>query len=137
MTNKMAKENIKIIFSIISLFLMIIPLSSISKETVDDYYRTLFIFLINRVIDMFFDFDYIDYRFFNIWSFINQWLGVFACALAFCSMVSEFYNLFANHVIALNLSLFVLAVSFVTKDTIYLIFVSYKTQLVRKKITSI
>lgn len=44
------QDNLKIIFSLISLFLMIPPLINVE----DSYYRTLFIFLINRVIDMFF-----------------------------------------------------------------------------------
>lgn len=45
------QNDIKIIFSLISLLLIIPMLLSGG----DSYYRTLFIFLINRVIDMFFE----------------------------------------------------------------------------------
>ena len=90
----MEKENgkqdgIKIIFSLISLFLMI-PLL-ISNES-GNYYRTLFIFLINRIIDMFFGENNSEKIFFIIWHLINQWLGVIACAIAFCSIDLEFQN---------------------------------------------
>lgn len=123
-------ENIKIIFSIISLCLMFIPL----VKGTDDYYRTLFIFLINEVIDLLFGLKNIKIRFFSIWAFLNQWLGVVACSIAFCLMVKDFYHICSKYIQNINLSLFTLTISFVLFDLSYLIFVSYKTNVVRKKI---
>lgn len=131
----MEKENgksdgLKIIFSLISLFLMIPPLISGDNS----YYRTLFIFLINRIIDMFFIRKNNEAVFFIVWSLINQWIGVVACAIAFCTIAPDFAQLCKSYSDQINIALFVAAISCVLKEMIVLIVGSVKENLVKEKI---
>lgn len=131
----MEKENgksdgLKIIFSLISLFLMIPPLISGDNS----YYRTLFIFLINRIIDMFFIRKDNEAVFFIVWSLINQWIGVVACAIAFCTIAPDFAQLCKSYSDQINIALFVAAISCVLKEMIVLIVGSVKENLVKEKI---
>lgn len=126
------QDNLKIIFSLISLFLMIPPL--INNE--NSYYRTLFIFLINRVIDMFFQRKSNETIFFVVWSLINQWIGVLACAIAFCSIAPDFAKICKSYSNLINIILFVSAVSCVLKEMALLIVLSVKERLIKEKIKS-
>ena len=126
------QDNLKIIFSLISLFLMIPPLMIGNAS----YYRTLFIFLINRVIDMFFKRRNNEAVFFIGWSFINQWIGVLACAIAFCSIAPDFATMCASYSTQINICLFVAAISCVLKEMTVLVVLSVKQNLVKKKIKS-
>lgn len=129
---KSRQDNLKIIFSLISLFLMIPPL--INGDV--GYYRTLFIFLINRVIDMFFARREQESVFFIVWSLINQWIGVMACAVAFSSIAPDFAALCMPYSTQINICLFVAAVSCVLKEMMELIVLSVKQSLLKKKIKS-
>ena len=131
----MEKENnkqdyLKIIFSLISLFLMIPPLIYCDRN----YYRTLFIFLINRIIDMFFKDKNNEPTFFVIWSLFNQWIATLACAIAFCSIDSEFAEICKSYSNQINIMLFVSAISCVLKEMIALIVTSIKERLIKQKI---
>lgn len=126
------QDNLKIIFSLISLFLMIPPL--INDQ--DSYYRTLFIFLINRVIDMFFKRKTNETLFFMVWSLLNQWIGVVACAIAFCSIAPDFAQICKSYANQINIALFVSAISCVLKEMATLIIVSVKESLIKNKIKS-
>lgn len=131
----MEKENgksdgLKIIFSLISLFLMI-PLLIDGDNS---YYRTLFIFLINRIIDMFFIRKDNEAIFFIVWSLINQWVGVLACAIAFCTIAPDFAQICESYSNQINIVLFVAAISCVLKEMVVLIVASVKESLVKKKI---
>lgn len=126
------QDNLKIIFSLISLFLMIPPL--INGD--NGYYRTLFIFLINRVIDMFFKRKSNETVFFVVWSLLNQWIGVLACAVAFCSIAPDFAEICKSYSNQINIVLFVSAISCVLKEMVALIVASVKESLVKEKIKS-
>ncbi len=126
------QDNLKIIFSLISLFLMIPPL--INGD--DSYYRTLFIFLINRVIDMFFKRKTNETSFFMVWSLFNQWIGVVACAIAFCSIAPDFAEICKSYSNQINIVLFVSAISCVLKEMVALIVISVKESLIKEKIKS-
>ena len=127
---KEKQDNVKIIFSLISLLLMIPPL--INGD--GNYYRTVFIFLINRVIDLFFKRKIDDGLFFAIWAEVNQWIGVGVCALAFCSMVPDFAQICLPYAKKINLGLFISAVSFVANEGSGLIVCSAKENLIKSKI---
>lgn len=122
----------KIIFSLISLFLMIPPLVNGN----DSYYRTLFVFLINRIIDMFFKRKNNESVFFVVWSLINQWVGILACAIAFCSIAPDFAQIFKSYANQINVALFVSAISCVLKEMAGLIVASVKESLIKEKIKS-
>lgn len=126
------QDNLKIIFSLISLFLMIPPLINVE----DSYYRTLFIFLINRVIDMFFRRKTNETLFFVVWSLLNQWIGVVVCAIAFCSIAPDFAEICKSYANQINIGLFVSAISCVLKEMVTLIVISVKESLIKKKIRS-
>lgn len=125
-------ENFKIIFSIISILLMIAPLVNGDNN----YYRTLFIFLINRVFDMIFVKKFHESIFFVIWSIINQWFGAFACAVAFCLLMPDFANLFGNHVFKINVVLLAITVSNVLQEMILLIIKTVKKEIIERKFKS-
>lgn len=124
------KNNLKIIFSIISLFLMISPL--VKNDT--SYYRTLFIFLINRIIDMCFEKNSDETTFFVVWSLINQWIGILACAVAFCSIAEDFLEICKPYSDQINIMLFVSAISCVLNEMIKLIAISVKENLIKRKL---
>lgn len=124
------QDNLKVIFSLISLFLMIPPL--ISDES--SYYRTLFIFLINRVIDMSFEKKTDEAVFFVVWSLLNQWIGVLACAVAFCSIAPDFARICTPYSNQINIILFVSAISCELKEMVILIVTSIKESLIKEKI---
>lgn len=126
------QDNLKVIFSLISLFLMIPPLISGDSS----YYRTLFIFLINRVIDMFFKRKSNEAVFFVVWSLLNQWIGVVACAVAFCSIAPDFAKICKSYSNQINIALFVSGISCVLKEMAALIDASIRESLVKEKIKS-
>ena len=126
------QDNLKIIFSLISLFLMIPPLTNGDKS----YYRTLFIFLINRIIDMSFQQRSNETTFFAVWSLVNQWVGTVACAGAFCLLSPDFADFIKTFSNQINISLFVVAFSCVVKEMVILIGASVRESLIKEKLES-
>lgn len=124
------QDGLKLVFSLISLFLMM-PLLLNGDES---YYRTLFIFLINRVIEMFFEKNGDDKNFFIVWALINRWYGVLSAALAFCSIVPDFAQMCMPYSDIINYLLFVAALSCVLKELLVLIVRSIEEQMVKDKI---
>lgn len=123
------EDNVKMIFSLISLFSMLVPLTSGDES----YYRTLFIFLINRAIDLFFRKED-DSLFFIIWNMINELIGIFACSLAFCMMTSEFVKMMGGYALVISSLLYFSSVSFVAKDVVCLLTASVKIHKVELEI---
>ena len=109
-----AYTGIKIIFNLISVFLLF-PL--IWNGGID-FYRTLFIFLFGKVIDLFFTKDVETNSFLKIWKFANQVLGIVACAFSFCSMVTNFSNMFVKYLLQVNCILMSCVVTFILSDFI-------------------
>ena len=72
--------------------------------------------------------------FFIVWSLINQWIGVVACAIAFCTIAPDFAQLCKSYSDQINIALFVAAISCVLKEMIVLIVGSVKENLVKEKI---
>lgn len=128
-TDKKVSE-LKIIFSLISVFLMIPQLVSSGSG----YYKTLFIFLINRVIDMILKKQDVHYEFMKVWGFINQWLGVLACSFSFCLLMNDFSVLLTSYMDALDILMFVVVVSCVLREFATLIIVSAKEKQVSLRI---
>ena len=124
------KNNIKIIFSLISLFLMLPPLMGCDSN----YYRSLFIFLINRVIDMLYDDNNNEPIFFIIWSLLNQWISLFVCAFSFCLLAPDFAEICKNYIKQINIILFVSAISCILKELMILIIISIKQKMIKRKI---
>lgn len=119
----------KLIFSLISLFLMLVPLLNGDSG----FYKTLFVFLINRVLDLLSKEKITEYVF-RVWALINQWVGVIVCALAFCSMIPEFAAILAGAAGKANGVMFAAAVSCVAQEGIYLMAASIKEMLIVKDI---
>ncbi len=128
-TDKKVSE-LKIIFSLISVFLMIPQLVSSGSG----YYKTLFIFLINRVIDMILKKQDVHYEFMKVWGFINQWLGVLTCSFSFSMLMNDFSVLLTSYMDALDILMFVVVVSCVLREFATLIIVSAKEKQVRLRI---
>ena len=81
-----------------------------------DFYRTLFIFLFGKVIDLFFTKDIETNHFPKTWEFVNQILGIITCAFSFCTMITSFSNLFVKYLIEVNCILMSCVVTFVLAD---------------------
>lgn len=123
-------NNLKIIFSLISVLLMV-PLV---KNGGENYYRTLFIFLINRIIDMCFKKDDSAESFLIVWSFFNQWIGVIACAFSFCAMLPDFAKTFTGIAIPINITLLVVSLSCLFNEMVKLMLLSIREHLIEIKI---
>lgn len=124
------QDGFKLVFSLISLFLMM-PLLINGDES---YYRTLFIFLINRVIEMFFKSNGNESRLFIVWALVNQWFGVIASAFAFCSIVPDFAQMCMPYSRQINFALFTVASSCVLKEMLVLVVRSVKEHMVKNTI---
>ncbi len=125
-------KDIKIIFSVISLLLMIPMLLNGG----DSYYRTLFIFLINRVIDMFFEKGNNESAFFAVWSLLNQWVCVGTSAIAFCSLSPDFAGVCISYAVYINIILFISATLCVLKEMLQMIQTSIREKKIIEKIKS-
>lgn len=88
----MVTKRVRIVFSIISTFLMIPMIYAFNKQASDfnNFYRTLFVFYIDEVVEMFADEDPSINTLFAIWDIINQWSGALVCAVSFCMLMSDF-----------------------------------------------
>lgn len=128
--DKYAYRGIKIIFALVSVMLMF-PLL-VNEESA--FYRTLFIFLIGKVVDLFYKDESEKKIFFRIWDIINQIIGAGACAFAFCSMIPDFANLFTNYLMQVNIALMSCVVSCMFKDIAELVFLAIKIKLISKEI---
>ncbi len=74
--------------------------------------------------------------FFVVWSLLNQWLGVLACAVAFCLIAPDFAEICKSCSNCINITLLVLAISCVLKEITVLIILSVKESLITEKIKS-
>lgn len=127
-----APENLKIIFSLISVLLMMPMLVDGADE---DFFKTLFIFLINRIMDMLFQSDNYRSVFFSSWKLINRWVGVVACAIAFSSILPKFSGFLGGNKNVIAFILFLSAISCVARELIELVVISIKEDLVKNKIS--
>lgn len=126
-------SELKIIFSLISVFLMTPQLITSGSG----YYKTLFIFLINRVIDMILKKQDVGSEFLKIWGFINQWFGVLTCALSFSLLMSDFSALFTSYkdvLKFLDILMFVIVVSCFLHEFVIVLINSAKEKKVRIRI---
>lgn len=132
-TDDKRNRELKMVFSIVSLLLMIPPLLNSSSGNTE-YYRTLFIFLINKVIDMVLQETDERDSFFMIWRIINKCLGIVACAVALSSLAPDFASLFRKCARELNICLLVAATSCVLKEAAELISLSVQEGRMKQKI---
>lgn len=124
------QDSIKIVFAAVSLLLMVPPLVNGDEN----YHRTVFIFIINRVIDICFTSKKNEHIFFIIWSFVNQWLGIIVSALAFSLIAPDFAKICSPFVFVMNTAMFVCACSYILKDMASLIVQSAKEQFIKEKL---
>ena len=110
--NEYAYTGIRIIFMLISVFLMF----PIVWDGGINYYRTLFIFLFGKIIDLFFLEPNERFNLFTFWNILNQIIGTIACAFSFCAMITSFSNLFVKYLIEVNCILMSCVVTFVLAD---------------------
>lgn len=87
---------------------------------------------IQQKTDMFFKRKTNETSFFAVWSLLNQWIGVVACAIAFCSIAPDFAEICKSYSNQINIVLFVSAISCVLKEMAALIVVSVVTAAVTK-----
>lgn len=124
-------RGIKIIFTIISVMLMV-PLI---KDGGQSFYKTLFIFMIGKVIDLLFNDESKDFIFFAVWDIINQYLGILTCAFSFSALMPDFISLLSDKAsLAINYSLTVSVVSFLFKDIAIQVYLTIKVKLVKRDI---
>ena len=86
-------KQVKMIFDVISALILLPTLKS-----GDAFYITLFILVIDRVMDAFFDTEDSVYIFYSVWHLINKWLGVASCTLAFSMVYPGFSDIVARRI---------------------------------------
>ena len=114
-----AYTGIKIIFNLISVFLLF-PLMWSGGI---DYYRTLFIFLFGKTIDLFFMKNKEEHFLLIVWNVFNQIIGIIACAFSFCAMVASFSKLFG---------MMICTITWILKDIAKFILLSIDVNFVNK-----
>lgn len=128
----MEKENenlsvFRVIFLLISLLLMLMTLNGDNKA----YFVTLFVFLINKIIDGL-SHKNESYKpiFLIIWSMINEWLCILVSPICFCMIQADFSN-FSGMVLKIIKSvLFLPAVSYTIQDLTQVVFTSIRENLI-------
>ena len=80
MDGEYGSKSLKIMFSLITIFLMI-PLL-VSNNDDKNYYRTIFIFLASKDIDLLTTSSVVNIKMFRYWDFINQFVGSILAALS-------------------------------------------------------
>ena len=128
--DKYAYRGIKFIFSLISVFLMF-P-SFINGDST--YYRTLFIFLIGKVVDLFFKDESENVLRFKIWDIANQIVGATACAFSFCLMIPDFASILTLHLSNANIFLMACVLSCMIKEIALLIYLAIRTKRINENI---
>ena len=123
-----AYTGIKIIFKLISVFLLF-PLMWSGGI---DYYRTLFIFLFGKTIDLFFMKNKEKHFLLIVWNVFNQIIGIIACAFSFCAMVASFSKLFGLYSIQINIGLMICTITWILKDIAKFILLSIDVNFVNK-----
>jgi hypothetical protein len=110
---------------------MIPPLLSAQAS----YYRLLFVFLINKIIDMCFNPQYNSSTFWVVWELLNRWFGIVACAIAFCSIAPDFVEIFEQYLSQFNMLIFIAALSCTLKGMALFFYNSLLEERIRKKIS--
>lgn len=128
--NQIIKRNIKLLFTIISMVLMI-PLVISSSG---DYYRTLYVFLIVKVVDLcFVDFSE-SYTFFNALDIVNRYISILACAIAFAALVPEFAKMIAIKQNMISYMLFGVVVFGILREGAELVMFEVKGLILRRNL---
>lgn len=117
---------IKIIFTIISILLMF-PLM---LDGGINYYRTLFIFLFGKVIDLVFRINSEDIYYLRVWDIFNQIWGTFSCAFSFCAMIPDFFILFKKYTVLVNMLLMLFVISCGLKEITKFIILTIKINFI-------
>ena len=98
------------------------------------FYSTLFIFLINRVIDLFFQEVHNPCKFLKHWETVNTLLGAVICALSFCLLIQEFRCLFGCYVSYVNYIIFLFVVNYIIKEVVELVLFKLKHEVALEKL---
>ena len=98
-----------------------------------DYYTTIFIFLINRIIDSSFDDRQSNYLFLNIWNLLNQWFGIITGAIAFCCIAPDFQKICEEYKNDINYIILTSSASYILKDIIEVFISSIVEMMTQKK----
>ena len=92
MDGEYGSKSLKIMFSLITIFLMI-PLL-VSNNDDKNYYRTIFIFLASKDIDLLTTSSVVNIKMFRYWDFINQFVGSILAALSCALLFDDFASIF-------------------------------------------
>lgn len=98
-------------------------------KTETDFYTTLFIFMIDRVIDLVFEKRFpITNSFFYMWSTINLVFGILVCSMTLALLSSTFREVMCswNIMNIMHYVMFAVALSYLVKDFILLLYIRRK-----------
>lgn len=123
----------KAIIVMIRLFSVLMMLPLLFEGGIN-YYRTLFIFIINYVTNLFYKDEKGNTLFFKIWDVVNQLVGIFVCAISFCAMNEEFVGLFPSKVGLLNCFMMAFVASCMVCDLSEIVVMAIQTKIIEEKI---
>ena len=103
---------VKHVFSLISVVVIFVTLINGGAG----YYGMLFIFLINRVVDGFFEQCESKYTLFAVWEVLNKFLGIVAVTLALGLLTSDFAALWGQYLRMIDYGLFAVVLSYVFEE---------------------
>lgn len=133
MDGEYESKSLKIMFSLITIFLMI-PLL-VSNNDDKNYYRTIFIFLASKDIDLLTTSSVVNIKMFRYWDFINQFVGSILAALSCALLFDDFASIFNDKIIwCLKICLILSVLSIILKELFELLVLGIKTKLITNNI---
>ena len=133
MDGEYGSKSLKIMFSLITIFLMI-PLL-VSNNDDKNYYRTIFIFLASKDIDLLTTSSVVNIKMFRYWDFINQFVGSILAALSRALLFDDFASIFNDKIIwYLKICLILSVLSIILKELFELLVLGIKTKLITNNI---
>ena len=96
--NMLNKRNVKLLFSLISILLLIPPMLAHDIY----YYSTLFVFLSGEMVDLLAFSSVAENSYFFLWQTANRWGSILTCAFAFCLLLPMFHELFESSIGMVN-----------------------------------
>lgn len=118
--NNYAYLGIRIIFTLIAVFLMV-PLMRSGEAS---YYQILFVFLFGRMIDLIFVKFEGTPNWLKVWNMVMCIIGIVACAFSMCAMIPDFSELVKRYVVQVNIVLMFYVVLYIIKDVITFIYLA-------------
>ena len=135
MESEYSIRSMKFMFSLITIFLML-PLL-VAKDNYNDYFRTIFIYLASKDLDILATNASIPKFMFKCWDFLNQFVGCIFAALSCALLYDGFAKVFSqNFVWMIKIAIFLCVISMAMKEILELFALGIRTKNITQNINN-